>query len=299
LAVFYVRHSYCIPLPKSTVMRVLFPLVALLAGAHALSSSPYQKRAGSDTCANIEATVEFPNPLNGKPITFGSISICACLSGIPNLCNTNPVLLAASLVVGTPKVVNFVTILVTTGPGSHICTYPDHASPVCSSGNPCDFTCSDGFTRSDGKCVCNPPFKECSGKCELQPACPSKSPHKRDANEWKKRVMCDGGYTACGVLGHSKLAHEAYECVDARNDLESCGGCSIPLHRGSPQGVDCTSLIGAADVSCMDGSCYVQKCTPGYQLAVDSSMCLDDETVKKFTTIGEYGWGQFVPMGFE
>jgi len=101
------------------------------------------------------------------------------------------------------------------------CTYPDHAVPVCSKGNCCDFHCSDGYTPYNGKCVCKAPYKECGGKCGTYTICPSKTPYKRDVDEWKRDVLCDKGYTACGVLGHSKLA-QAYECVDARNDLESC-----------------------------------------------------------------------------
>ena len=77
------------------------------------------------------------------------------------------------------------------------------------------------------------------------------------------------------------------------------GGCSIPLHRGSPLGVDCTSLPGVADVSCMNGSCYVHKCMPGYQLSFDNSMCMDEETVDKFVTVAKFGWEQFVPMRFD
>ena len=52
---------------------MLFPLVALLAGAQALSSSPPQKRAGLDVCAYLDASCAFPHPLTGKSINFGNI----------------------------------------------------------------------------------------------------------------------------------------------------------------------------------------------------------------------------------
>lgn len=55
------------------VMRVFFPLAALLAGAQALSSSLYQKRAGVDICANVGCSVALPSPLTGKSIAFGDI----------------------------------------------------------------------------------------------------------------------------------------------------------------------------------------------------------------------------------
>ena len=45
----------------------------------------------------------------------------------------------------------------------------------------------------------------------------------------------------------------------------------------------------------MNGSCYIHKCMPGYQLAVDNSMCMDEETVNKFTTVAKFGWEMFVP----
>ena len=49
----------------------------------------------------------------------------------------------------------------------------------------------------------------------------------------------------------------------------------------------------------MNGSCYIDKCLPGYQLAFDNSMCMDGETVEKFMTISESGLKQFVPMNFD
>lgn len=66
-------------------MRVLFPLVALLAGAQALSSSLYQKRSGLDVCAFIDASCDFPNPVNGKPISFGHIGEIILLDPPPPL----------------------------------------------------------------------------------------------------------------------------------------------------------------------------------------------------------------------
>ena len=45
----------------------------------------------------------------------------------------------------------------------------------------------------------------------------------------------------------------------------------------------------------MKGSCYIQKCAPGYRLAIDNSMCMDEETVGKFITIGKQGWENYIP----
>lgn len=139
-AVFYVWHL-CIALSKFTAMRVLFPLVALVVGAQALSSSLYQKRGGTDMCCNIGSPVALTNPLTGKSMTFGnlgeiilvdpfyllsdnsaehvlslSVDECTCLSGIPSLIKSNSVLSAASLVVGSSKVTDFVTSKVSQPP---------------------------------------------------------------------------------------------------------------------------------------------------------------------------------------
>ena len=45
----------------------------------------------------------------------------------------------------------------------------------------------------------------------------------------------------------------------------------------------------------MNGSCYVHRCMPGYQVSTDNTMCMDEEAVNKFTTIAEYGWQLFAP----
>lgn len=277
-------------------MRVLF-LVALVAGAQALTSPSLQRRGGgSDTCGHVNCGVSFSNPYGGGPLNFGNIDQCACLSNVPSLVKSNSALSKASSVFGDSKVSDFINSKI--HEGGKNCNYPDHCTPSCTPENPCGFQCTDGYTADGDKCSCKPPYKECNGKCGPASSCPSKSPHKRDADEWKRTAHCNNGHAACGVLWSSKLTKHAYECVDAENDLESCGGCSIPLHRGSPVGVDCTSLPGVADVSCMGGSCFIHKCMPGYELAVDNSMCMDDETLKKFTTIAEFGWEMFTPLGF-
>jgi len=80
--VFYIRHL-CITPSKFTVMRVSLSLVALVAGAQALSSSLYQKRGGVDTCANVKCSVDIPNPLTGKTTAFGGIGEIILFSSYP------------------------------------------------------------------------------------------------------------------------------------------------------------------------------------------------------------------------
>ena len=108
-------------------MRVLFYLVALAVGAQALSS---QKRAGSDVCSNLKCPVSLANPVSGKSVDFGNMSEftllylsfvvaqcgryplvdqCACLSGIPSLVGSDPILVAAASVFGTSKIRDYIT----------------------------------------------------------------------------------------------------------------------------------------------------------------------------------------------
>ena len=46
----------------------------------------------------------------------------------------------------------------------------------------------------------------------------------------------------------------------------------------------------------MVGSCHIHRCKPGYQLAVDNSMCMDKETVEKFTKAAKFGWELLMPV---
>lgn len=74
LAVFYVRHLSADNVPsKFTAMRVLFSLVALIAGAQALSN-PLKRGGGSDVCSNTGCPVSFANPVTGKSTDFGTYS---------------------------------------------------------------------------------------------------------------------------------------------------------------------------------------------------------------------------------
>jgi len=67
---------------------------------------------------------------------------------------------------------------------------------------------------------------------------------------------------------------DAYECIDAMTNLESCGGCLEPYTLGltpaeiaeQKQGVDCAALQGVSDVQCLGGHCIVHKCKKGYEL---------------------------------
>ncbi|KAL1410696.1 hypothetical protein Q8F55_001638 [Vanrija albida] len=60
--------------------------------------------------------------------------------------------------------------------------------------------------------------------------------------------------------------YDGFECVDVLHDLESCGGCP------GVDGVDCTTIEGASDVSCVLGKCKVHACDEG--LTLTRGLCL-------------------------
>ena len=59
-----------------------------------------------------------------------------------------------------------------------------------------------------------------------------------------------------------------------RRGLFAGGGCATPLDAFSPHGVDCTAIPGVTDVSCMAGSCVVNRCAPGFVVSEDSTFCV-------------------------
>ncbi|KAA1470838.1 hypothetical protein DENSPDRAFT_775647, partial [Dentipellis sp. KUC8613] len=184
---------------------------------------------------------------------------CICLSALPLFIETNVIAIAAVALVGESAATSAITSMVNSAASKSQCKFPDHATPACVSGNPCGFQCSDGFTPSPAKkptdCVCEPPKTVCNGRWEGSGTCASRGE----------------GWMACGVFGG---AARAWECIDTINDLESCGGCAIPLTPYTPFGVDCTAIPGVADVSCLSGSCIVHRCLPGYMRTSDASECV-------------------------
>jgi len=249
---------------------LLLPLASLVA------SSSLTQRAVLDVCANIDANLEVD--LLGISIVVGLLDVCLCLSVLPTFITTDIIAIAAVDLVGEASVIAALTALINDAPDHQSCSYPDNASPVCQVGSPCGFTCSNGFTPSPAKnptsCVCESPKTVCNGVCGEFKGCGSSTPKKRDP-QLRKRAVCQDDLTPCGVYGwQGQRSSQAWECVDTMSDLESCGGCAVPLHYASPRGIDCTALPGVADVSCNTGSCVVHRCLPGYQISLDSTFCL-------------------------
>lgn len=64
--------------------------------------------------------------------------------------------------------------------------------------------------------------------------------------------LCDVGLTACYIgkfpSPWKRSAPISWECVDVENNIETCGGCQLPVDGGSV-GKDCTDMEGINEVT--------------------------------------------------
>ncbi|KAF8063370.1 hypothetical protein FPV67DRAFT_1672398 [Lyophyllum atratum] len=281
-------------------MRLIFAsalaLAPLLSSVVALNQLAGRTDAISDICGEVDGYLKVPIPLlPEKLITIGKINACLCISTLPYFMATNVYAISASALAGKPKTTAALTDLIHGCPGQ-TCHYPPHSHQVCQHGNPCGFTCKDGYTPypsyNPTTCVCNQPYTECNGKCGIFHGCPS-GYVKRDLHYGTDK-QCPKGLSACGVLGRSA---KSWECLNTQTDLESCGGCIIPLYNGQvgPEGVDCTAIAGVSDVSCVKGGCLVHRCMPGYEVNVTGDSCIYLEDKDPVILAAQYGL-EHVPL---
>ncbi|KAH6873765.1 hypothetical protein BKA70DRAFT_516216 [Coprinopsis sp. MPI-PUGE-AT-0042] len=168
------------------------------------------------------------------------------------------------------------------------CKFPPLAIPKCSLLLPCHFDCKDGYIPhpllKPTSCVCKWPLTECNGKCGIFKHCPSSGHHKRDLSP--ESVKCPVGFSACGVYGRST---DSWECLNTQKDLESCGGCIVPLKGDlNPQeGRDCTAIEGVSDVACVHGACEVKKCMDGYETNETRDSCVPVGRKKSIFQVAE------------
>jgi len=91
---------------------------------------------------------------------------------------------------------------------------------------------------------------------------------KRASHKSRTPQICPQGLSACPIMGTSGLTGDL-ECLDTANELESCGGCA-----SIGQGQDCTSIKGAWNVACEQGSCTVYTCAAGFRRSDDGKSCI-------------------------
>ncbi|WOO81668.1 Protein priA [Vanrija pseudolonga] len=88
---------------------------------------------------------------------------------------------------------------------------------------------------------------------------PSGATRKR-AVEKAKIPQCPQFHKNALLVQGDEGNYDGFECIDTLRDLESCGGCP------DVDGIDCTALPGASDVSCVLGQCKVHACDRGFTL---------------------------------
>ncbi|KZO93740.1 hypothetical protein CALVIDRAFT_566221 [Calocera viscosa TUFC12733] len=241
---------------------VSFVTVALVGTSGAMGAALHPKMVSTavqprvlekrgDICAevNLSAAVDVLSILT---LDVSPLKICLCLSGLDAFLNVDANAAVSALVSILGSLVDvqaFLTAQINSN--GRQCSYPALATPFCSPSNPCDFTCPQGYTKKHGKCVLNT----------------SKRAARRDIGR------CSAGFTKCGAPSGAN----AYECIDVRSSLESCGGCVIPFPGMRPTGQDCTQIPGVDDVACIQGTCRVSRCAEGFALSVDGRTCIAEQ----------------------
>ncbi|KAI0655596.1 hypothetical protein C8Q70DRAFT_923191 [Cubamyces menziesii] len=115
---------------------------------------------------------------------------------------------------------------------------------------------------------------------------PSGTPSRR--RERRQSRECPRGHRSCPLYG--SLGGVGYlrgfECVDVRNNLESCGGCvalddSLFGERTADGGRDCSAIPNVDSVTCKAGECIIGRCVPGYVVSADGERCVPSFTVQR------------------
>ncbi|WWC90914.1 uncharacterized protein L201_005852 [Kwoniella dendrophila CBS 6074] len=136
------------------------------------------------------------------------------------------------------------------------------------------YSCGSGYTEVDRPVTCQYQMNH----IYFHPAGPRASGYtKRQLYERRRlaeqeayeAAYCPRGLTACQLEGDST----SFECIDTKNELESCGGClngayNVPGYSNitAPVGTDCSTIKGVSlgHSSCIDGQCQFD-CKKGYQ----------------------------------
>ncbi|KAN0082598.1 hypothetical protein V8E55_008393 [Tylopilus felleus] len=262
----------------------LFALAAavpLLMASATLARSPLRRGETTDTCANLNANLAFPDvEVDGKPYVAGHIHVGLCISRVKTFVSHSNVTTAAIKVVGEAKVELAITDMIKqTGVQ---CAYPPHARPSVTKHNACAFVCVDGFwgmpQYQPSSCICPPHLTECNGQCgDFHSNCTTMAPPSRRKNDPK----CAQGRTLCGVPRATSGA--AFQCTDVTCDSYTCGGCikASPVGSSSTVGVNCHALPGVEEVSCADGTCVVHRCKSDFTLSASNDGCVADPNGKR------------------
>ncbi|KAJ7472317.1 hypothetical protein B0H11DRAFT_1350482 [Mycena galericulata] len=259
--------------PTFVVSAVLLPFVSAV---HSHSSSPrhlsrlqnHDSRdllgdllGGLDLCVDIpNLVVNLLNNLLGV-----DADVCLCLEGL------NLYLDAEANVTLSNQVLANVDALI--GAKGQCGPLPAHAHRVCDPQSPCKYECDTGFTLCNGKCV--------SYGIACGPSATALSPRSRapEITTFAEAQAHCKTLTVCGV--QDPKGPFDFECVDVKNNFDSCGGCVTPppfLHKSRstlvPTGRDCGRISNARSVSCEASKCVVQQCRRGLTLSAKRDQCV-------------------------
>ncbi|KAI0946558.1 hypothetical protein AcW1_009991 [Taiwanofungus camphoratus] len=280
--------SWLVPLLAASSVTAFATRSSLTRGAprHDVISSrqAHIQRDLLDVCAGLDVDLNVAN------IVVGHLDVCLCISLLPDFVAVDAVAQAAVALVGEAEVLATLEALINGEPGKQSCSYPAHASPICSFDWPCGFNCTDGYTPftppgsgHPTSCTCAPPLRECNGQCGSFPGgCGSAVPRRK-----RGAPTCAAGKTPCGIVGGS--SGRGWECVDITSDLESCGGCMVPSPfasvRAAP-GTDCSAIDNAASVACHASKCAVSACTAGYVPSPGCDSCVPTVRKRDLAAVG-------------
>ncbi|WRT64146.1 uncharacterized protein IL334_001075 [Kwoniella shivajii] len=162
--------------------------------------------------------------------------------------------------------------------GGSCCARACNTGYVLTGGTTC---CLAGSTLdSNGNCLTPPTCNTtteilCNNKCYPKSTytCPSGLPIMMQNS--KRSETCPVGLNKCAI---GALGSGQWECVDTKNDIESCGGCMYPNPSNSnplavSQGTDCTSIPNIDVVSCNLGTCQIDACAKGFKLSNNGTSC--------------------------
>lgn len=187
-----------------------------------------------------------------------------------------------------------------TGGSSSTITNPDTCFSTCLNwkymsitpvGTGGTYTCTCGTAETLGtsaNCAVNRPvvYTNSDGTASL-------AARRRRALEIAARMqaqqkVCPGSLKSCFTATPSLSEGIAFECVDTKSELESCGGCVRGEYTNdfvlgqtiATSGEDCTAIEGVAfgAVSCVKGRCVASQCSSGYRLVNGS--CEPDASFK-------------------
>ncbi|KAJ7768277.1 hypothetical protein B0H16DRAFT_312115 [Mycena metata] len=160
--------------------------------------------------------------------------------------------------------------------GGQCAPLPAHAQRQCSVGNPCAFTCIDGYTLDSASqmCVCDAAKTSPVAGCGASAVSRSLKSRATPITTLKDAQERCGSRIVCGVA-QPKGDHD-FECVNPVDNFDSCGGCVTPhpfSGSKSPLGFDCGLISNAQQVSCQNSKCVVQKCRRDFTVSSTQDAC--------------------------